>query len=283
MNVYLRRDIDYLFAPHSYEQLFLKLPYDYAVEAAALSRGFGLVEDYANSYWSQQYIEIDTTVDDLPNALRLEVRDPKIPRRWAAVLETKNPDWVQFMCAGYGAGEYYNFLDFIRISCSIPYVPGMTQVYIEDLPDERNIEGRAEWASDGTKLLAVDSEDIYAAIGLSEPVREYRDYERFRVGIAQGEARFQAFTEWPESEEFNFPGLERLKTKKGPLRKRFTTQDLDDCAHLFGLDPFNREFLTGRGTLINSGYPLPRNYGPSPVPNNRAHTWDRDHERNKAQ
>lgn len=37
MSVYLRRDIDHLFAPYSYQQLFLKLPYDYAVEAAARS------------------------------------------------------------------------------------------------------------------------------------------------------------------------------------------------------------------------------------------------------
>lgn len=93
MNLYLRRDIDYLFAPYSYDQLFLKLPYDYAVEAASRSRIFITPEGAANSYWSQQYVEIDTTVDDLPNALRLGVRDPRIPRRWTAVLETKNPEW----------------------------------------------------------------------------------------------------------------------------------------------------------------------------------------------
>lgn len=93
MNLYLRRDIDYLFAPYSYNQLFLKLPYDYAVEAASRLRIFITPEGAANSYWSQQYVEIDTTVDDLPNALRLGVRDPRIPRRWTAVLETKNPEW----------------------------------------------------------------------------------------------------------------------------------------------------------------------------------------------
>ncbi|MDK8472860.1 hypothetical protein QP969_11585, partial [Corynebacterium accolens] len=85
MSVYLRRDIDYLLAPYSYDQLFLKLPFDYAVEAAARSRVFHTPLDTANSYWSQQYVNIDTTVDDLPHALRLGVHDPQFPRRWAAV------------------------------------------------------------------------------------------------------------------------------------------------------------------------------------------------------
>ncbi|WKS67994.1 hypothetical protein NLL33_05575 [Corynebacterium accolens] len=69
MSVYLRRDIDYLLAPYSYDQLFLKLPFDYAVEAAARSHVFHTPLDTANSYWSQQYVNIDTTVDDLPHAL----------------------------------------------------------------------------------------------------------------------------------------------------------------------------------------------------------------------
>ena len=78
MSVYLRRDIDYLLAPYSYDQLFLKLPFDYAVEAAARSRVFHTPLETANSYWSQQYVDIDTTVDDLPHALRLGVGpDPR--------------------------------------------------------------------------------------------------------------------------------------------------------------------------------------------------------------
>lgn len=113
MSVYLRRDIDYLFAPYSYEQLFLKLPYDYAVEAAARSRVFLTRPGSANCYWSQQYVEIDTTVEDLPNALRLDVWDPKIPRRWAAVLETKNTDWVWFLCDT--PSEYYGFWSSFRL------------------------------------------------------------------------------------------------------------------------------------------------------------------------
>lgn len=275
MSVYLRRDIDYLFAPYSYQQLFLKLPYDYAVEAAARSRVFLTYNNTANSYWSQQYVEINTTVDDLPNALRLGVRAPKIPRRWAAVVETKNPDWVWFLCDK--PMEYQGFLSFIRLVGSIPYVPGMTQVLIEDEPDERNLDD-ALGSRTGTKSLSVASYDIYAAIGVSEPAREIRSEHFFDVGIGEGEARFQAFTRWPEGEEFSFPGLERLKNKKGALRKRFTTQDLDDCAHLFGLDPFNRDFLTGRATLINSGYPLSPDYGRSAVFDNPEHRWDNEHE-----
>ncbi|MGX1739810.1 hypothetical protein [Corynebacterium flavescens] len=278
MNVYLRRDIDYLFAPYSYNQLFLKLPYDYAVEAAARSRVFITPESSANSYWSQQYVEINTTVEDLPNALRLGVRDPKIPRRWAAVLETNNPDWVWFICDT--PREYTGFLQFIAIMGSIPFVPGMTQVLIDDEPDERNLKDRLD-AREGAKSLEVNSYDMRAAIGVSEPVRRNLGDQFFSVGIGEGETRFQAFKQWPEEEEFNFPGLERLKTKKGPLRKRFTTQDLDDCAHLFGLDPFNRSFLTGRATLINSGYPLPREYGIAELFNNPEHQWDRDHEGSK--
>ena len=278
MTLYLRRDIDYLFAPYSYDQLFLKLPYDYAVEAASRSRIFITPEGAANSYWSQQYVEIDTTVDDLPNALRLGVRDPKIPRRWTAVLETKNPEWVWFLCDR--PMEYEQFLSFIGLVGSIPFVPGMTQVLIQDHPDERELED-ALGSRTGTKNLTVHSYDIHAAIGLSEPVPENGGEQFFDVGIGEGESRFQAFTQWPEAEEFHFPGLERLKAKKGPLRKRFTTQDLADCAHLFGLDPFNRDFLTGRATLINAGYPLAQAYGSSAIFDYPEHTWDREHERSE--
>ena len=92
-SVYLRRDIDYLFAPYSYNQLFLRMPYDYVVEVAS-DQLMPAARGEANSYWSQQYVSIDTTVGGLPNALRLGVRDPEVPRRWAAVIETKNPDWA---------------------------------------------------------------------------------------------------------------------------------------------------------------------------------------------
>ncbi|MGV0353691.1 hypothetical protein [Corynebacterium tuberculostearicum] len=277
MGVYLRRDIDYLLAPYSYEQLFLKLPYDYAVEAAAQSRVFLTHQDAANSYWSQQYVNIDTTVDDLPHALRLGVHDPQFPRRWAAVLETTNPDWVWFISDD--PLEYPRFLEFIGIAGSIPYVPSMTEVLIVDEPDERKIvEG---WnVGSGSKNVTVCSYDIRAAVGASTPTAEIRNYDYFSVGIGEGETRFQAFTDWPDGEEFAFPGLERLKTKKGPLRKRFTTEDLFECAQLFGLDPFNRQFLTGRATLINSGYPLPKKYGPCTLFERREHTWDREHEGN---
>lgn len=277
MSVYLRRDIDYLLAPYSYDQLFLKLPFDYAVEAAAQSRVFLTHQDAANSYWSQQYVNIDTTVDDLPHALRLGVHDPKFPRRWAAVLETTNPDWVWFISDD--PLEYPRFLEFIGIAGSIPYVPSMTEVLIVDEPDERKIvEG---WnVGSGSKNVTVCSYDIRAAVGASTPTAEIRKYDYFSVGIGEGETRFQAFTDWPDGEEFAFPGLERLKTKKGPLRKRFTTEDLFECAQLFGLDPFNRQFLTGRATLINSGYPLPKKYGPCTLFERREHTWDREHEGN---
>lgn len=277
MSVYLRRDIDYLLAPYSYDQLFLKLPFDYAVEAAAQSRVFLTHQDAANSYWSQQYVNIDTTVDDLPHALRLGVHDPKFPRRWAAVLETTNPDWVWFISDD--PLEYPRFLEFIGIAGSIPYVPSMTEVLIVDEPDERKIvEG---WnVGSGSKNVTVCSYDIRAAVGASTPTAEIRNYDYFSVGIGEGETRFQAFTDWPDGEEFAFPGLERLKTKKGPLRKRFTTEDLFECAQLFGLDPFNRQFLTGRATLINSGYPLPKKYGPCTLFERREHTWDREHEGN---
>ena len=277
MSVYLRRDIDYLLAPYSYDQLFLKLPFDYAVEAAAQSRVFLTHQDAANSYWSQQYVNIDTTVDDLPHALRLGVHDPQFPRRWAAVLETTNPDWVWFISDD--PLEYPRFLEFIGIAGSIPYVPSMTEVLIVDEPDERKIvEG---WnVGSGSKNVTVCSYDIRAAVGASTPTAEIRNYDYFSVGIGEGETRFQAFTDWPDGEEFAFPGLERLKTKKGPLRKRFTTEDLFECAQLFGLDPFNRQFLTGRATLINSGYPLPKKYGPCTLFERREHTWDREHEGN---
>ena len=263
MSVYLRRDIDYLLAPYSYDQLFLKLPFDYAVEAAAQSRVFLTHQDAANSYWSQQYVNIDTTVDDLPHALRLGVHDPQFPRRWAAVLETTNPDWVWFISDD--PLEYPRFLEFIGTAGSIPYVPSMTEVLIVDEPDERKIvEG---WnVGSGSKNVTVCSYDIRAAVGASTPTAEIRNYDYFSVGIGEGETRFQAFTDWPDGEEFAFPGLERLKTKKGPLRKRFTTEDLFECAQLFGLDPFNRQFLTGRATLINSGYPLPCLLYTSPSP-----------------
>ncbi|MDV2420515.1 hypothetical protein RAE03_12205 [Corynebacterium tuberculostearicum] len=277
MSVYLRRDIDYLLAPYSYDQLFLKLPFDYAVEAAAQSRVFLTHQDAANSYWSQQYVNIDTTVDDLPHALRLGVHDPQFPRRWAAVLETTNPDWVWFISDD--PLEYPRFLEFIGTAGSIPYVPSMTEVLIVDEPDERKIvEG---WnVGSGSKNVTVCSYDIRAAVGASTPTAEIRNYDYFSVGIGEGETRFQAFTDWPDGEEFAFPGLERLKTKKGPLRKRFTTEDLFECAQLFGLDPFNRQFLTGRATLINSGYPLPKKYGPCTLFERREHTWDREHEGN---
>ena len=277
MGVYLRRDIDYLLAPYSYEQLFLKLPYDYAVEAAAQSPVFLTHQDAANSYWSQQYVNIDTTVDDLPHALRLGVHDPQFPRRWAAVLETTNTDWVWFISDD--PLEYPRFLEFIGTAGSIPYVPSMTEVLIVDEPDERKIvEG---WnVGSGSKNVTVCSYDIRAAVGASTPTAEIRNYDYFSVGIGEGETRFQAFTDWPDGEEFAFPGLERLKTKKGPLRKRFTTEDLFECAQLFGLDPFNRQFLTGRATLINSGYPLPKKYGPCTLFERREHTWDREHEGN---
>lgn len=167
-------------------------------------------------------------------------------------------------------------MEFISITGSIPYVPGMTQVVIVDEPDERDLDG-ALARRNGTKNLTVSSYDIRAAIGVAPAAQEIRAREVFDVGIGNGDARFQAFTQWPEGEEFDFPGLARLKAKKGRLRSRFTTQDLDDCAHLFGLDPFNRDFLTGRATLINSGYPLAEKYGRSGVFDNPEHRWDDEH------
>ncbi|HCD4229148.1 hypothetical protein [Corynebacterium sp. LaCa78] len=277
MRVYLRRDIDYLLAPYSYDQLFLKLPYDYAVEAAARSRVFHTPLETANSYWSQQYVDIDTTVDDLPHALRLGVHDPKFPRRWAAILETTNPDWVWFICDD--TSNNHDFFATVRYNGSIPFVPGMTELRIVDEPDERKIVKGWNYRS-GNKCLIIGTYDMDAAIGKRAPAAEIRGYDTFIVGIGEGETRFQAFTDWPDGEDFAFPGLERLKTKKGPLRKRFTTDDLFECAQLFGLDPFNRQFLTGRATLINSGYPLPKKYGPCALFERREHTWDRKHEGN---
>lgn len=77
----------------------------------------------------------------------------------------------------------------------------------------------------------------------------------FSVGIAPGEYRFQAWDSWPDDPRWAFPVLERLRTKRGPLRKRFTTDDLEDAARLFGLEPFNRHFLTGRMIKIVTGPP----------------------------
>jgi len=216
MRVYLRRDIDYLLAPYSYDQLFLKLPYDYAVEAAAQSRAFFTLQDAANSYWSQQYVNIDTTVDDLPHALRLGVHDPKFPRRWAAVLETTNPDWVWFISDD--TSNNHDFFATVRYNGSIPFVPGMTQLRIVDEPDERKIVKGWNYRS-GNKCLIIDTYDMDAAIGKRAPVAEIRGKNTFIVGIGEGESRFQAFTDWPDGEEFAFP-----QTRTTQNQKRSTTQ-----------------------------------------------------------
>ncbi|WP_234459107.1 hypothetical protein [Corynebacterium macginleyi] len=184
MSVYLRRDIDYLLAPYSYDQLFLKLPFDYAVEAAAQSRVFLTHQDAANSYWSQQYVNIDTTVDELPHALRLGVHDPQFPRRWAAILETTNPDWVWFISDD--SSEYPRFLEFIGTIGSIPFVPGMTQLRIVDEPDERKIVKGWNYRP-GSKSLIIGTYDMDAAIGKRAPAAEIRDYNTFIVGIGEGE------------------------------------------------------------------------------------------------
>lgn len=272
-NVYLRRDIDYLFAPYSYDQLFLRMPYDYVAEVAS-DRLLPAANGEANSYWSQQYVPIDTTVEDLPNALRLGVRDPEVPRRWAAVIETKNPDWAWVITDR--PEDYPRWLAGVAVSGCVPYRPDMTQLLIVDEPDERNIDDALSNRR-GSKNIIIESYDLEAAIGKRPAVPEIRSSRYYSVGIGEGETRFQAFTEWPEEEEFHFAGLTKLKTQKGPLRKRFTTEDLADCARLFGLNPFDRDFYTGRATLINSGYPLPESYGPAKLFERPEHSWDTNH------
>lgn len=114
------------------------MPHEYAVEVACeqmFRRAFG----EANSYWYQQLISIATDIEDLANVLRLGVCDPKFPRRWAAVIETKNPRWSWVIADR--PEQYSRWLAGVAATGCIPYLPGMTQLLIVDEPDERNLEG----------------------------------------------------------------------------------------------------------------------------------------------
>ena len=254
MGKFLERDIDHVLAPFSHRQCFVRLPFDYAVELAA-SRCLGSTSRIDTSgYWNGRHIEMNVAVDELPMALGLS--DPyRKGMGWCAVLETKNPHWCLVMLP-YEDGYYDLPRDLVSGGRKGHIVPAtaecMTFMIFRD-PDLRYI---GDVYGVGTRRIEVDMYDDnpYMPKGLTPSEEGWiRSYE---VGIDRGEYRpFQRFDRWPDDPDWQFDGLDRLRNKRGALRKRFTTDDIEDAARLFGLDPFNRDFFTGKVTKIEVGIP----------------------------
>ena len=253
MGIYLERDIDHVMAPYSYRPQFVRLPREYAAEIAWETISSRSSEHRAITVCNAHHIDMTVPVNEIPVALGLFAPGEN---SWRAVLETRNPDWCLVVdSANHYGGENF-LLSLGRRGTIVPITCDCMTVMIKRLPDQRHLESRTLYA--GTRLLEVEMYDDHPlAPDVLPPQHEKGQRLFYRVGIGQGEYRFQPWDMWPDDPRWFFPGVERLRTKKGALRKRFTTDDLEDGAQLFGLDPFNRDFLTGRFTKIVTGPPQP--------------------------
>lgn len=248
MGIYLERDIDHIMAGYSYKQLFLRLPLEHAVEVANV-----LMRTHSDAYtattvWNARHIDITRDVNDIMVALHKHGAVDAL-HSWFAVLETVDPNWCLMID---GSGWYApegNFYSAAASGTIVPSSPEFVMVQIEREPDKRHL-GEGAYGV-GKRMISVNMPNKHPMSPTVRP-KPATQFD-FCVGISQGEYRFQAWDAWPDDSRWTFPGLERLRTKKGPLRKRFTTDDLEDAARLFGLDPFNRRFLTGRMIKIVTG------------------------------
>lgn len=250
-NPYFTQPIDVI-APYSYELLFLRMSLDYAAELLSqtyMARG-GQLD--ANNYWSIRQTEIQVPFDHWPEALKMgrELTPHGFRVDWAAVAQTAHPDWSVLVI---GDRYWHNGLIWrARGGVYTPSVPNAIGVSITREPEIKKLRTPPEKSRyTGSTFIGV--------YGSGEDRPEEESY----LGRVQGENRLEAIAQWPDHPAYDFPGLQKIKAKKGPLRKRFTEDDLADAAALFGLDVFNPDFYTGRIIMLESGYPTTEPYRPA--------------------
>lgn len=240
----LERDIDQILAPYSFHQMFLRAPFEHAAEVAHLTSTWN-DPTRASSHFSARQIERTLDIENIGAALE-SCGALGTVYKWSAVLETRDPHWSWIIDGTASYTHPYNFLTTASSGFIVPPAQDCVVVDIDRDSPLQHYPDPKKYTT-GTRLMRVWMYDDHP-LAPTAPTKDQDSYAKlnFWVGIDQGEYRFQRWDTWPHDPRWAFPGLERLRTKRGPLRKRFTTDDLNDAAHLFGLDPFNRDFYTGR-------------------------------------
>lgn len=240
----LERDIDQILAPYSFHQMFLRAPFEHAAEVAHILLG-PTDPLQAKSERNPRQVECTVNVEALGAALESYGTVGNI-HRWAAVIETRDPNWSWIID---GTESYTSPGNYLLAATAGYIMPPAQDCIVVDINRDSPLQyypDPKKYTTDA-RLMRVWMYDDHP-LAPTAPTKDQDSYAKlnFWVGIDQGEYRFQRWDTWPHDPRWAFPGLERLRTKRGPLRKRFTTDDLNDAAHLFGLDPFNRDFYTGR-------------------------------------
>lgn len=280
-NKWLRTPLD-AFAPVSYEFMFMRLPYEYAVETGAhlqthsmywaYTDGGTAVSRWHNELFHVRQQEYSAGIEDWYKLLRIgeiksrwdRLKYEEIPKpyqhvmRWppgdkyekyrfyndrCLVAETVNPQWCFIvqprlwdaiknnLCWNSVRGLYHPpYENVMNIMVErTPYAPEASG--IEFYPGNKNviIEGYQDSATGRKTSL--------------------------EVGVVPGERfDFKSVCKWPvDNPEMDFPGLQRLKTKRGKVLSRFGDADIADVLALFGIDVFNPDFYQGRVTVLNAG------------------------------
>ncbi|RRO79069.1 hypothetical protein CXF46_08605 [Corynebacterium bovis] len=223
-------------APLSYSMMFIHGDFDTVCEAAEYLSLSPADEERAPSDWSVREHWRDRVGDDWVREFRL-AEDPRYPG-FGTLIQTANPRWIAWIGASY---QYVDRIDGrLQSTVARQVVPDYEIVLVNRYPDgEYLAESIPGWQHNWRSRIEFwDSETFI----------RYQNFDRGwrKIGLELSQSwRLQPVTDWLEGPEYAFPGMEKLRSKKGPLRARFGDEELAAAAAVFGIDLFSKEFYCG--------------------------------------
>ncbi|MDK8511812.1 hypothetical protein QP948_10490 [Corynebacterium bovis] len=194
----------------------------------------------------------DRVGDDWVRDFRLAF-DP-FQLRTDTLIQTANPRWIAWF------GAYYQMVEALESNLQSEVARQVVSEYeivlVKRYPDGAYLaESIPGWQHNRwSRIEFWDSETFI----------RYQNFDLGwrKIGLELSESwRLQPVTDWVEGPEYAFPGMEKLRSKKGPLRTRFGDEELAAAAAVFGIDLFSKEFYCGPAVTITTSALADREYG----------------------
>ncbi|MDH2456351.1 hypothetical protein QDW14_07680 [Corynebacterium bovis] len=239
-------------APLSYSMMFIHGDFDTVCEAAEYLSLSPDNEERAPSDWSVREHWRERIGDDWVREFRL-AEDPWYPG-CETLIQTANPRWIAWIGASY---RYVDSIEgWLQSTVARQVVPDYEIVLVRRYPDEAYLaESIPGWQHNWRSRH--DFSDSATVIRYQNSEPGWHDF-----GLEWSESlRFQPVTDWLEGPEYAFPGMEKLRSKKGPLRTRFGDEELAAAAAVFGIDLFSKEFYCGPAVTFGVSALADKEYG----------------------
>lgn len=143
------------------------------------------------------------------------------------MLETRNPDWCLVVDKGHLSAGGHFYLSLGRKGTIVPITRDCMTVRIVRTPDERRFVGKDPARKDalleiGTRLREVEMYDDHPpAPDVLPPQHQKGQPLSYRVGIGQGEYRFQPWDMWPDDPRWFSRGWKDCGRRKVPYIEAF--------------------------------------------------------------